>query len=278
MKYVFLLFSLLQFPFHIPVVATLLVIVFSLARYFYKTREMNKQLKLSNQIKDKLFCIIGHDLSNPIGGITKLLAIMEEDENIGIDELRQMISVIRKQGDASLEILTSLLSWGETQLKGIHINPVNFLVRPLINKNLKALQKHIADKSLEILNHIPSDLMVFADADHFDFIIRNLASNAIKFSFPLGKIEITADFASIGGQVVFSVKDNGKGISTAQQEQFLSANMDVEFGTKGEKGTGIGLTICKEFIKAGGGKIWIKSEEGKGTGVSFTTPTSTVSI
>lgn len=146
-----------------------------------------------------------------------------------------MISVTRKQGDASLEILTSLLNWGETQLKGIHIIPVNFLALPLINKNLKALQKPIADKSIEILNHIPSDLMIFGDADHFDFIIRNLASNAIKFSFPLGKIEISADFASVGGQVVFSVKDNGKGVSIAQQEQFLSSNMDVEFGTKRRK-------------------------------------------
>ena len=256
-----------QRNFSITLTVAALIILLALAWYFYKTSQINKQLKLSNQIKDKLFSIIGHDLRSPVGGVAHLLAIMEEDENMKLEEIREMIQLLRKQSDAALEILISLLNWGETQLRGIHIKPVVFSPVRIISKNLKALNKHATDKSIELSNHIPQDLEVLGDADHFDFIIRNLISNAIKFSFPFGKIEI--DSESTGKQVVFSVKDHGKGISEAQQQLFLTSNLDVEFGTSGEKGTGIGLLLSKEFVKANKGQIWLESEEGKGTTFYF---------
>jgi signal transduction histidine kinase len=246
----------------------ILVILAILAIYFVRTARLNKRLQESNQVKDKLFSIIGHDLRNPIGGITQLLAIMDEEE-LDPKEYHAMISEMRKQGDVSLEILNALLNWGEAQLKGIHVKPSNFNAEDIITKNIAALQLQASAKSVLISTQVAPDLTIYGDANHFDFIIRNLLSNAIKFSHPSGEISIMADANAMPGQVVFSVKDNGKGISKAQQELFLKSNLDISFGTDGEKGTGIGLMLSKEFIKANDGKIWIASEEGKGSTFYF---------
>jgi signal transduction histidine kinase len=238
--------------------------------YVYKIQLANKQLVKSNQAKDKLIGMIGHDLNNPIGGIVRLLSLLEEDEKIDPVELKEMIPVMKKQLEASLAILNSLLIWGKTQIKGPQINPVSFSVSPLVEKNMQLFHESSVGKRLEILTRISPALTAFGDADHFDFIIRNLLSNAIKFSTPSGKIEITARLTQTDGKVLVSVKDYGKGISQAQQEQFSTSNMNVEFGTNGEKGSGIGLMICKEFISAARGKIWFDSELGRGTTAYFT--------
>lgn len=254
--------------------AAALLLLIVLAGYFYKTSRLNKRLEASNLIKDKLFSIIGHDLRNPISGITQLLSIMEHDQDMTPEEHHHMISEMRKQGDVTLEILNALLNWGEAQLKGIHIKPAAFNAAAVISKNVSALKKQAADKSILINDNIPEDLSLFADKDHFDFITRNLISNAIKFSYPAGTIAIKANTNAIPGQVVFSVSDHGTGISKSQQEQFLKSNIDISFGTKGEKGTGIGLMLSKEFVKANQGKIWLESEESKGTTFYFSFPST----
>lgn len=250
-------------------VAAILVILFILTIYYYKTRRLNERLAASNLIKDKLFSIIGHDLRNPIGGITQLLAMMEEGE-LTIEEHQKMISQMRKQGDITLEILNALLSWGESQLKGIHIKPSEFNAKHSIQRNIEALHEQAGHKSILVTDHTSSELMIYGDINHFEFIIRNLLSNAIKFSYSSGTIEIAADLISDSDEVIFSVRDHGKGISAEQQKAFLKSNLDVSFGTKGEKGTGIGLMLSREFIKASGGKIWMESEGGKGTAFFFT--------
>lgn len=245
-----------------------LMILTVLTIYFVRTARLNKRLQESNQIKDKLFSIIGHDLRNPIGGITQLLAIMDEEE-LDPKEYHAMISEMRKQGDVSLEILNALLNWGEAQLKGIHVKPSNFNAEDIIAKNIAALHIQANAKSVLITTQISPELTVYGDVNHFDFVIRNLLSNAIKFSHPSGVIEIVANVNAMSDHVVFSVKDTGKGISKTQQELFLKANLDIFFGTDGEKGTGIGLMLSKEFIKANNGKIWVESEEGKGSTFYF---------
>lgn len=246
----------------------ILIVLMILAFYFYKNRRLNKNLAASNLIKDKLFSIIGHDLRNPIGGITQLLAVLQEEDLT--EEQQEMVTEMRKQGKVSLDILNALLNWGEAQLKGIHINPSNFNAKTSITKNIVSLKKHTGDKHITITDDTPENLMVYGDINHFEFITRNLLSNAVKFSHPAGIIEIGADLKAGSDQVIFFVKDYGKGISKAQQEQFLKTNLDVSFGTKGEQGTGIGLMLSKEFIKANKGRIWVDSEEGKGTTFYFT--------
>jgi signal transduction histidine kinase len=239
--------------------------------YFLKKNALNKKLEASNQVKDKLFSIIGHDLRNPIGGITQLLAIMDEKQ-LDPKEYHAMISEMRKQGDISLEILNALLNWGEAQLKGIHVKPSNFNAETVVTKNIAALHSQAGAKFILITDHVAPDITVYGDVNHFDFVVRNLLSNAIKFSLPSGKIEIMADVNSKPDLVIFSVRDYGKGISKTQQELFLKANLDISFGTGGEKGTGIGLMLSKEFVKANHGRIWIESEEEKGAAFYFSFP------
>jgi signal transduction histidine kinase len=253
------------------VVGAILIVFLILAWFYYKTSQLNKQLATSNVIKDKLFSIIGHDLRNPIGGIAQLLEIMEGDKLTG-EEQQQMVSEMRKQANVSLNILNALLNWGEAQLKGIHIDPSIFKARDSISKNITAQQKHINDRSIVVNNNVPDDLMVYGDINHFEFIVRNLLSNAVKFSFPAGTITIAANRETNNDQVIFSVRDEGKGINPAQQKLFLKSNLDISFGTRGEKGTGIGLMLSKEFIMANKGRIWLESEEGKGTTFYFTFP------
>jgi signal transduction histidine kinase len=248
----------------------LLVGAMLIVSYVYKTYLMNKQLVKANEAKDKLIGIIGHELNNPIGGVARLLALLEEDEKIDPLELKEMIPAMRKQMDASLNILHSLLIWGKTQLKGPQINRVSFSVNPVVEKNVQLLRQSSAGKQLEISTRIAPALTAFGDADHFDFIIRNLLSNAVKFSFPSGKIEIDAKLTHTHHEVLFSVKDFGKGMSKDQLQAFSKSNMKVEFGTTGEKGSGIGLMICKEFINAARGKMWFASEKGQGTTAYFT--------
>ncbi|SDD19718.1 Signal transduction histidine kinase [Mucilaginibacter pineti] len=251
----------------IAVLLILLVLTF----YFYKTKRLNQQLQSSNLIKDKLFSIIGHDLRNPIGGITQLLALMEEG-GLSENEMYELVTEMKKQGNVTLEILNALLNWGEAQLKGIHIKPVNFNAKDSILKNMAALQQQAADKSIQIHDHSAAQLEVFGDVNHFDFIIRNLLSNAIKFSRPLGQVEISAEIQAGANQLTFAIKDYGKGISPEQQALFLKSNLDISYGTKGEKGTGIGLMLSKEFITANHGRIWLDSKVGEGTVFYFTFP------
>ena len=229
-----------------------------------KTKAINIKLAESNQVKDRLFSIIGHDLRGPIGNMPQLLSILEMD-GIPVEEQREIIGILKQQSEASFEVLTSLLNWGKIQLQGVAVSMTDFQPKAVIDKNIGILLNQAKDKSITITNEVPVNLSLFADASHFDFIIRNLLSNAIKFSYPNGTIDIRSQESTDKEMVVFSVKDTGAGISQEQQQQFLRTNIDVAYGTKGEKGTGLGLLLIKEFIQSNGGKIWLQSEEKKGS-------------
>lgn len=247
-------------------VATLLILAVLLF-YYLRMRKLNAELKSANTIKDKLFSIIGHDLKNPISGIAQLAAIMDEQE-LNSAEGKEMLSMLRKQTDVSLSILNELLDWGRTQINGVAAQDVIFAPRLYIDKTMQLILTQSTAKQLKFEVNVSEALQLKGDVNHFEFIIRNLLSNAVKFSFPGGTIEIYAIVRS-DRSVVFAVRDYGKGISAEQQLQFTKTNLDVSFGTEGEKGTGIGLVLSKEFIKAAGGKIWIKSEVGKGATFLF---------
>ncbi|PLK44464.1 ATP-binding protein [Emticicia sp. TH156] len=233
------------------------------------TKAMNARLAESNLVKDRLFSIIGHDLRGPIGNMTQLLTIMELDD-LDPAERKEIVGIMKQQCDASYEVLTSLLNWGKIQLQGAAVSMTKFKPEAIVSKNINVLMNQARAKALNLSNHVPAGLQVYADASQFDFIIRNLLSNAVKFSHKEGSIEVNAAPDADEDFMVFSVKDNGVGISAEQQQQFLRSNINVAYGTDGEKGTGLGLLLIKEFVQANGGKIWLESEEGKGSTFSFT--------
>jgi signal transduction histidine kinase len=248
----------------IVVILMVLLVAFLAWSNARKTKAMNIRLAESNQVKDRLFSIIGHDLRGPIGNMPQLLSILEMD-GIPVEEQKEIIGILKQQSEASFEVLTSLLNWGKIQLQGVAVSMTDFTPKGLVDKNIGVLLKQAKDKSITITNEVPADLSLFADASHFDFIIRNLLSNAIKFSYPNGSINICSQESNEKELIVFLVKDTGAGIGMEQQRQFLRTNIDVSYGTKGEKGTGLGLLLIKEFIQSNGGKIWLESEEKKGS-------------
>lgn len=239
--------------------------------YFYlrKIRKLNKELKAANQVKDTLFSVIGHDLKGPAGSAAQLFALMET-EDFTEAELKGMISELRKQTEASFELLLTLFEWGRAQLQGIKVQPQQLDVKSIIKKNTQLLSKQAEIKNITINDYMPEAITVTGDANHFDFIIRNLLSNAIKFTYENGHIELNAHES--GNEVVFSVKDDGTGISPEQQQVFLKTNLEVSYGTKGEKGSGLGLLLIREFLEANHGRIWLESQPGAGTTFYFSFP------
>ena len=245
-------------------------LIIGMVLYILKVTKLNKQLTESNAIKDKLFSIIGHDLRTPVINLVQMMDMME-DMDVSSNERTVFIAAIKKQSEASLETLDNLLHWGKNQLQGIRVKPDQLLLKSVFEKNLYAFDLQRNKKSINIVNHIPELIKVLADADHLNFIIRNLISNAIKFTFPSGTIEINAvrkdaDFVTI------SVCDNGIGISDENKLSIFNTFPVVKNGTDNEKGTGIGLMLCKEFVEANGGLIWLKSNPENGTTIYFTLP------
>lgn len=250
----------------IGILAVLFIGVF----YWRRTKKLNKELQESNEVKDKLFSIIGHDLRGPIGGIAQMLELLDEGD-FTEEEKKEIITELRKQGQISFEILNSMLSWGKTQLQGARVNIVEFHPKSIISKNIEVLRAQAQDKGIVVNDRTDTYVKAFADPDHFDFVIRNLLSNAIKFTPSKGRIDIDA-VPGNDRTVTFSVSDNGIGISKEKQRQFATSNLNLTLGTNGEKGNGIGLLLSKEFIEANKGRMWIESEEGKGTTFNFTLP------
>ncbi len=204
----------------IMVLAAVVIILTLLWLYLTKISRLNKELKASNRVKDTLFSIIGHDLKGPAGSASQLFELIETEE-FSEKELRGMITEIGKQTKESFELLNALFEWGKSQMLGVIVKPINFATKKIINKNMALLLPQAVLKDITISDRTPPDISIFADPNHFDFIIRNLLSNAIKFTFDHGKIEINASREANGRTIIFSVKDNGTGISLKQQQDFL---------------------------------------------------------
>ncbi|RYG17507.1 MAG: tetratricopeptide repeat protein, partial [Chitinophagaceae bacterium] len=205
--------------------------------YYMRSRKLNKlltkanvKLEESNEVKDKLFSIIAHDIRSPLVstvGIMKLIGDKELDE----DTQHQMVNKLVAHCDNSLEILDKLLKWGQMQIKGVRLNASEFNPMQNIRRNLAMLQEAAAQKNIAINLDIPSNVVLNADADHFDFIVRNLTSNAIKFTEMNGKVELKATVLP-SNKIKFEVKDNGVGISKARIDKIFELSA---MGTKGTK-------------------------------------------
>lgn len=261
------------------VVAAILVslTLILLGLYLHRVRKLNHELKASNQVKDKLFSIIGHDLRSPVGTVVQMLDVIDQSD-LEAFELREMLSILKKHTQASLETLDTLLQWGKSQLQGVRVTPTVFNPESIIERNLEILSVSAGQKYIRIIKSVPADLELYSDPDHFNFVVRNLLSNAVKFTYPSGEVKVSVSgYHSKPGYITFSVKDNGKGISEKDKEVLFESFSGADHGTAGEKGTGIGLILCKEFVQANNGEIWVESREGDGSEFFFTVKTATKS-
>ena len=258
----------------ITVVVCLAMFIVFILFYLDKTRSLNtvlskkeEQLADANKVKDRLFSVIGHDLRSPIGNITMILDVLEDQSSNPDDQ--QMLHSLKEQASASLETLDKLLYWGKAQISGKKIEIADFGTDEHISKNVRLLKMGAEQKNIAIQNNVDRAIIIHGDPSHFDFIIRNLLSNAIKFTRTSGIIQINADTTGMPGYTVFSVKDNGVGMSADKLLHIFEPFVNNTVGTAKEKGTGIGLMLCKEFVLENNGEIWVESTEGEGTTFYF---------
>ncbi|QKJ30339.1 tetratricopeptide repeat-containing sensor histidine kinase [Mucilaginibacter mali] len=252
-----------------------LMLLIVVAVFLYRTSHLNRllhrtnaSLQDSNQVKDKLFSILGHDLRAPFVSVINLMEFIDDDD-ISPQKRKELMGLLLNTSNASLETLNNLLKWGEMQIKGVRLNQTTFAIKSNIDRTIAMLADTATYKSIIIENDVSDDVTVFADADHFDFVIRNLISNAIKFSYEKGTITISVNIEPDGNMVTIIVQDRGVGIPASQVNQIFNINNISTSGTNNEKGTSIGLLLCKEFVELNGGIIQVESEEGKGSAFKF---------
>jgi PAS domain S-box-containing protein len=241
-------------------------------RFELTLQENEARLRDLNATKDKFFSIIAHDLKNPFNaiiGFSNLLIDQVKDKDYeGIDEYA---TIIKDSSLRAMSLLNNLLIWSRSQTGRMEFNPEYFELVRLIGEVTELLNDSAKQKTIEISSKLPHNILVLADKEMIGTILRNLISNAIKFTHPGGLISISAFLQKEGW--VIEVSDNGMGI----KKEFIHKlfRIDETHSTKGtqdELGSGLGLLLCKEFISKHEGKIWVESEFGKGSKFSFLIP------
>ena len=236
-------------------------------------KQKNKELLKINAEKDKFFSIIAHDLRSPFSGLLGLSQIMAEElPNMTMTQLQEIAVTIRNSATNLFRLLDNLLHWTRMQQGLIPFNPEKIHLSSIITESMVIVLESAKNKSIEISYNIPEDITVFADSNILQTVIRNLASNAVKFTPKEGKITISAKETD-DKNVEISVKDTGIGMSQTMIDNLFRIDIQTNRkGTEGEPSTGLGLLLCKEFVEKHDGKLLVESEVGKGSVFSFTIP------
>ncbi|MEJ2596280.1 MAG: ATP-binding protein, partial [bacterium] len=234
--------------------------------------EQATKLNELNAMKDTFFSILAHDLKNPFASLYSLSELaVKNHEEMDEEEKLTLLTKINKSTDLIYNLLDNLLTWSRSQKGDIDYTPELFNLSQLVKFNIDLHQVPAEKKGIRFETEIPGDLSVFGDRQMISTVLRNLINNAIKYSHSGGTIELSS--AMKDGFVEVMVRDEGIGLSEENAEKIF--RIDAKYkshGTSGEKGTGLGLIICKEFVEKNGGQIWCESQEGKGTRFYFTIP------
>jgi len=228
-------------------------------------QERALELKALNDTKDKFFRIIAHDLRNPFGSLVGASEYLYKGAGrFDRERIRELSRILMDTSKSGYEILSNLLDWSRSQTGNLLFNPAFYNLSDLIGVNLNILSAAVFSKELVLENQVTSDISVFADKEMLNTILRNLLTNAIKFTPKGGAIWIGAEQRS--ETVLIKIKDSGVGISSSEMEKLFRLDAHyVKRGTDNEKGTGLGLILCKEFAERHGGSIQVGSAEGKGS-------------
>lgn len=235
-------------------------------------KELLHELHELNATKDKFFSIIAHDLKSPLmvllSGSRLLSRRIDNMEKI---EITDIAFEMHANTEKLFELLDNLLQWARIQMGKVEIVQKSLNVNLLVWKWIELLKENATQKNIEIENSIDEKLQVLSDRNMIESIIHNLLANAIKFTNIHGKIEVFAIKQNDSIEII--IKDNGVGIPESVRSRLfgLEENISTD-GTEGEKGTGLGLILCKEFVEKNEGEIWVKSKQGSGTEVHFTVP------
>ena len=236
-------------------------------------KESEARLRELNFTKDKFFSIIAHDLKNPFNCIIGYSDLMvEQIQEKNYEEIDEYARIIQKSSLQAMDLLANLLEWSRLQTGKIKFNPESIEIAALINEVTELLIPSAQQKSISISKEVQQNISVIVDKYMISTILRNLISNAIKFTNPGGKIVISAEHKQ--NELMITVSDNGVGIPKDTLEKlFQLGESNSTTGTQNEKGTGLGLLLCKDFVEKHEGKIWAESEHGKGSIFKFILPT-----
>ncbi len=235
-------------------------------------RESEKQLKELNATKDKLFSIIAHDLRSPFNSIIGFSTILADQvKNKEMEHIEEYSNIISTASQNAMDLLSNLMEWALSQTGKIIFTPKMLDVNTLINENVDFYTDIAKQKSISISNTTNVPSFVVADRDMINAVLRNLISNAIKFTPFDGSVEVSSGVKN--NHVVVAVSDTGIGLSKTSSEKLFSLEtQESKLGTQNEKGTGLGLMLCKEFIDKHQGTLKVVSEFGKGSVFSFNLP------
>jgi len=233
----------------------------------------NELLVTFNAEKDKFFSIIAHDLKGPLSAFLDATQILtKEIQNMSLEEIKDITINMKDSASNIYGLLENLLEWSRLKRGMMNFNPEIINVKRITTECLKVLKESASKKEIKITSYLPDNIEIYADSHMLETVVRNLVSNAIKFTPKSGEISLTAT-ATEGNTIEIKVSDNGIGMPGALiYKLFLLNEKTNRLGTEGELSSGLGLLLCKEFIDKHGGKIWVESEEGKGSTFSFTIP------
>ncbi|HZL76368.1 MAG TPA: HAMP domain-containing sensor histidine kinase, partial [Bacteroidales bacterium] len=261
------------------VTISLLLFVLSLALINVNLRArqihlLNRQLEKLNIDKDRFISIISHDLRSPFNNLLGLSEVLIEDiRKLNTDEIEDIANNINKSARNSFNLLEDILLWARTQQGKIPFEPQNLSFADICKDTIEILNPSADAKNITIDYSKVDHLTVFADIDMLKTVLRNLVSNAIKFTNKKGTININAE--QTDSNVIISVSDNGIGIAPDDLTKLFDiSEVLTSTGTAKETGTGMGLLLCKEFVEKHQGKIWVESKVGKGSDFKFTLPVS----
>ncbi|MBS1576066.1 MAG: HAMP domain-containing histidine kinase [Bacteroidetes bacterium] len=230
--------------------------------------QQTKKLEELNSLKNKLFSVISHDLKAPMYALRNLFQNVQQ-HNLPGEEIKEMLPEVVNDLNYTTGLMENLLQWAKSQMQVNTVFPQRFDIAETFNDVMHALRLSAKAKSIDVENNFSKPVYVYADKDMINLVLRNLISNAIKFTPEEGRIFISATERK--GAVEIEVKDTGIGISKENLEK-LFREFYTSNGTSNESGTGLGLMLCKEFLAKNEGTIVVKSEEGKGSVFTFTLP------
>lgn len=247
-----------------------LAFTFTIYRLWRNRQKQNRELTQLNNTKNKLFHIISHDLMTPTVAQKEAVGLLKKQVEKSDDaKINTYCNALYENTKSQLIIIESLINWAKVQTKTIKSNPYILDIIPVIEKEIKLYQAAANQKSIQLTTSLLDSCFVFIDKDMLSIVVRNLINNAIKFTKTNGRVLVSCQLQN--GFVTVSVEDDGIGMSQEQIQSFYdtSKQMDVNFGTKGEKGTGLGLLLCQELLVYSNSKLIIESKKDKGTKINF---------
>jgi signal transduction histidine kinase len=237
-----------------------------------KISNLNEELIQTIATRDKFFSIISHDLRSPLGGLMGILDILNSSyKTLDENEKKEIISNATQVSKTTYTLMENLLEWSRIQTGRIHNDPENLDIHRLVENVASLYEPNIKGKEIIFSNSTKREHLIFADKSMTEAILRNLISNAIKFTHQGGEIEISSEIKD--EMIIIKVKDSGVGIDQSKIPDLF--RVDVSVSTKGtakETGTGLGLVICKELAEKQHGKIWVESKKDKGSLFYFAVP------